>query len=307
MGTTVGIRVAAPTREGALRASEAAVLALADAADRLSTWQAGGALARLNAAPVRQAVVLDAATAAELGVALACAAQTEGAFDPTVGALADAWGLRRGGALPGRRALRQARRATGHHLLQLDGPAATRLHAGLRIEEGGFGKGAALDAALAAAAAAGATAAVIDAGGQLALRGPGRVAIAHPARRHEAAVVFALDGGHVATSGNGEQSFTVDGRRYGHLLDPRRGRPAPIWGSVTVFAERGLAADCLATALYVLGPDDGLRWAGQADVAALFLVDAQGGLRARASPSWLSRVGMPVTDGTGGAVGEEQR
>lgn len=293
MGTTVALRVAAPDRATAIAASEAAARALDAAAARLSTWQPGGALAAFNAAAVGVPFSLDPATAFELTEAVACSARTGGFFDPTVGALVDAWGLRSGGRLPSRRELRRALAATGTDGLRIVGTTAARLRPGLRIEEGGFGKGAALDAALAAAAAAGATAAVIDAGGQLALLGPVPVAIAHPTRRQEAAAVLKIDGGHMATSGNGERSFVVEGRRYGHLLDPQSGRPAPIWGSVTVLADRGLAADCLATALYVMGPTDGLRWAAQADVAAFFLVDAPDGLRARASPAWLRLVGLP--------------
>ncbi len=300
MGTTVTIQIEAPTRGAALRASEAAVLALADAADRLSTWQTGGALARLNASSSGQRVILDPATAADLGAALACATRTGGAFDPTVGALVEVWGLRTGGALPDRRVLRRARSATGYGQLRLDGHVAVRLREGLRIEEGGFGKGAALDAALAAAASAGATAATLDAGGQLALLGGGRAAVAHPSRRHEVAVVFNVNGGHVATSGNGERYFVVEGRRYGHLLDPRRGRPAPIWGSVTVYGERGIEADCLATALYAMGPAQGLHWAAQSEVAALFLIEEPDGLRALASPAWVSAIGMPsISERTG--------
>jgi len=70
-----------------------------------------------------------------------------------------------------------------------------------------------------------------------------------------------LPAGSVATSGNSERGVVVEGRRIGHLLDPRTGRPAPDFGSLTVWAERALEADCLATGLYVLGPERALAWA----------------------------------------------
>jgi thiamine biosynthesis lipoprotein len=76
----------------------------------------------------------------------------------------------------------------------------------------------------------------------------------------------------VATSGTSERWAQVDGRRLGHILDPRTGRPAPAWGSVTVVHPDPLVADILSTALYVMGPDEGLRWLDDhPGIAALFL------------------------------------
>lgn len=288
MGTTVSLLVSAPDRAQAVAASEAAVRAIEAAAARLGTWQGEGAIRRLNATPAGQAFELDAATAADLSAAVACAVDTGGAFDPTVGALVSAWGLRDGGRVPERRALQAAQAAVGWSLLDLRGGSARRLVAGLVIEEGGFGKGAALDAGLAALAAAGATAAVLDAGGQVAILGRARIDVAHPSRRRESVASIDLDGGHVATSGNGEQTFVIGGRRpYGHILDPRTGRPAPIWGSVTVRADTGLRADCLATGLYVMGPEAGLRWANEHGLAALFVLEGNDGrVELRPSGRW---------------------
>lgn len=291
MGTTVGLRVSAPDRAQALAASEAAVRAIEASATRLGTWQGEGALRRLNATPIGEDFKLDSATAADLSAAVACAVDTGGAFDPTVGALVSAWGLREGGRVPGRRALRAARAAVGWPLLDLRDGSARRLAAGLVVEEGGFGKGAALDAGLAALAAAGATAAVLDAGGQVAILGRARIDVAHPSRRSETVASIEIDGGHVATSGNGERALVIGDSRYGHLLDPRTGRPAPIWGSVTVRADTGLRADCLATALYVLGPEEGLRWANDHETGALFVLEGNDGrVDLRPSRMWPSRM-----------------
>jgi thiamine biosynthesis lipoprotein len=71
----------------------------------------------------------------------------------------------------------------------------------------------------------------------------------------------------------------VGGRRLGHVLDPRTGEPVPAWGSVTVVAEDPAVADMLSTALLVLGPDAGERWAkDRKDVAVLFLIARDGTL-----------------------------
>jgi thiamine biosynthesis lipoprotein len=60
----------------------------------------------------------------------------------------------------------------------------------------------------------------------------------------------------VATSGNYENFVEIEGKRYGHIIDPRTGQPVSAVLSVTVVAPTGLASDALSTGLFVLGPDD---------------------------------------------------
>lgn len=277
MGTEARLSVEARAEDGAraaaLAASEAAVEALERAEARLSTWTETSELARLNRAPVGEAVALSPRLAAELAAADACRRATGGAFDPGVGPLVDAWGLREGGRLPSPRELAAARLAAGGDGLELgEGGTAVRRRPGLRIEEGGFGKGAALDAAVVRLAADPAVASArLDLGGQVALyERPGRpaeaveLAVAHPRNRQLPVVAITLSGGSLATSGNSERGITVAGERRSHLLDPRTGEPAPDFGSLTVWTpgpESALQADCLSTGLYVLGPEAALAWA----------------------------------------------
>ncbi|HYH44475.1 MAG TPA: FAD:protein FMN transferase [Thermoanaerobaculia bacterium] len=310
MGTGLRIEVEAVDRAAGLAASERAVAALEAAEARLSTWRAGTELARLNRAPEGHPWPLSPALAADLEGALSCAAATGGAFDPTVGPLVAAWNLRRGGRVPDPAELAAARAATGHAGLRLADGAATRLRPGLAVEEGGFGKGAGLRDALTALAADPAVErALLDLGGQIAVfrrtAAPGasgwRVAVADPRRRDREVLEIAVDGGSVSTSGNSERCITVDGVRLGHLLDPRTGRPAPDFGSVTVWAADPLVADCLSTGLYVLGPEAAVRWAAShPEVEVLVLRDQreQGGrLQALASPGLRGRL-TPLTPPT---------
>jgi thiamine biosynthesis lipoprotein len=292
MGTTLDLTVEAPDRATALAASEKAVAALEVAEARLSTWRDDGELARLNRSPVGVPFHLSPALAAELRAAQECWAATGGAFDATVGPLVAAWGLRSGGRLPSAAELRQALAATGMDGLALRGETAVRLRPGVSLEEGGFGKGAGLKAAVAALAASGATAASLDLGGQLAVFGPGRreLAVADPARRDRPVVALTIDRGSVATSGNSERGIRVDGRRYGHILDPRTGRPAPDFGSLTVWTDDPLTADCLSK-LYVLGPERAVTWAAaHPGVEVLALLPSGKGVRALASRGLIGRL-----------------
>lgn len=265
MGTELEVRVEAASRDAALAASEVAVRALEAAEARLSTWRDDSELARLNRAPAGTPVQLSPRLAAELRGVRHWWRESGGAFDPGIGALVAAWGLRTGGRVPTLEERERARDAGGLAALRLEaGNRAVRLRPGLRIEEGGWGKGAGLDAAIEALRADGrATAAVLNLGGQVAVYGKGTswtVPLADPRDRRRAVVSLQIASGSLATSGNSEHGFELDGVRHGHLLDPRTGAPARDFGSLTVWAATALAADCLSK-LYVLGPDGALAWA----------------------------------------------
>jgi thiamine biosynthesis lipoprotein len=262
MGTSFTITVEAADRVSGLAASERAVAALEAAEARLSTWREDTELARLNRAAVGAPVPLSPALFADLEAAQRCREETDGAFDPAIGALVRAWGLRQGGRLPSAEERKAAVATSGLAGLALEGGTAVRRQPGLILEEGGFGKGAGLGNALAALAGAGVSRAFLDLGGQVAVLGGGWIVpVAHPWRRDRPAAVLSIDGGSVSTSGNSERGIEIDGRRLGHLLDPRTGEPAPDFGSLTVWTADPLQADCLSTGLYVLGPERALRWA----------------------------------------------
>jgi len=297
MGTTLAVEVDAATRGQALAAAEELIAAVADAEARLSTWRASSELSRFNRAPVGETVALSAATFADLERAVGCAAATGGAFEPAIAPLSAAWGLRGGGRRPAAEELAQARAASGSAgRLDLE-PAARTLvkRAPLRLDEGGFGKGAALGRALELAAARG-VGARLDLGGQLAWTGSEAhfvALLADPRDRARPVVALTLDAaaGSLASSGNSEHAVTVGGDRIGHLIDPATGAPAPDFGSVAVLAADPLEADCRSTALFVLGPERGLQWQAAArDGAAVFLVVVGDRLVVRASSALRGRL-----------------
>lgn len=297
MGTILELTVEARDRPTALTASERAVRALETTEARLSTWRSDSELSKLNATPAHEPFPMSRELTAELTAARRWWLETDGRFDPGVGGLVQAWGLREGGRRPVQAELTQAQAVGGLASLSLDGRNATREHAGLILEEGGFGKGAGLDAALSALRQAGATRAVLDLGGQVALFGPGpfRVAVAHPDDRDRPLLEVSLDGGSLATSGNSERGIVVDGEHLGHVLDPRTGQPVPDFGSITVWAPNALTADCLSTALYVAGPDAALAWVAERPGIEVIVIERAGetlrvrasnGLRGRLRPLW---------------------
>jgi len=75
----------------------------------------------------------------------------------------------------------------------------------------------------------------------------------------------------ISTSGNGERAVPGPDGPIGHILDPATHRPALFQGTVTVAAREATSADALSTALFVMGPEGGSRWADERRIAALFL------------------------------------
>ena len=260
MGTVLSLSVALPDRSAALEASEAAVVEIARVEERLTTWRAGGPLDRVNAARPGEAVALEPELSALLSAVFEWSERTEGAFDPTVLPLVRAWDLRGRGRVPNAALLSRALAATGRERFRLD-PATgeiRRLSGDAGIDEGAWGKGYALDRAVAVLRRAGVRDAQVDLGGQVSSIGRVAVAVADPRDRRRIAGAIEVENGSVSTSGNSERGRTIRGRRVGHLLDPRTGQPAPDFGSATVVAPSGLTADVLSTAFFVLGPAKGL-------------------------------------------------
>jgi thiamine biosynthesis lipoprotein len=103
------------------------------------------------------------------------------------------------------------------------------------------------------------------------------VAIANPARRDVPALLLTMTSGSLSTSSGSEKTFVVDGEHFSHLLDPRSGRALPPRGSASVVAKSAFEADLVSTALYVMGPEEGLAWANAHDVSAIFIVPAAAG------------------------------
>ena len=183
--------------------------------------------------------------------------KTGGAFEPRIRPLIDAWKTRADGTVPDATMIANA---------------LSKIRSGdAPIEEGGFGKGYALDRMMTKIAGD----AVINFGGQIVVRGSAPVTIAHPRHRDRALVALTLHDASLSTSSGSEKTFIVNGRQFTHIIDPRTGEALPARGSVSVIASSATDADILSTALYVMGVDEGLRWANAHDVAALFIDDGR--------------------------------
>lgn len=294
MGTTLEIAVQARDRASALAASEAASQAVVEADRRLSTWREDSELSAVNNRDSDQPLELSPMLARDLAEALNWHRKTAGFFSPGLGALVSAWDLRGAGRVPNDSELQEALidstvEGTNlvDHILYFGVP-------GLRFEEGGFGKGVALRDALESALANGAECVVLDFGGQVAVGGEcggTAIGVLDPSSRQQEIAVLDVIEGSVATSGLSERYLVVDGIRRGHILDPHTGTPAPDWGVVTVVASDPVVADCVATALFVMGPARGREWVqAQERLEAIFAERKGSKVELSATPGLRSRL-----------------
>jgi thiamine biosynthesis lipoprotein len=299
-GETMGTRWRAlactgPGPHGALRRALQSELDLVVA--QMSTWDEASDLARFNRAAPGSRHALPDAFAHVLACGLEVARASGGAFDPTVGALVDAWGFgpapRERAEPPTAAAVAAAQARGGWRRLAFDGGVACQ-PGGLALDLSGIAKGYGVDCVARRLEALGVSSYLVEVGGEL--RGAGAkpdgrpwfVALESPAADAGLPEHFvALHGLSVATSGDYRRFFDHAGARYGHTLDPRTGRPiAHGLASVSVLHADCMRADAWATALTVLGPDDGLAAARAHGLAARFVVRAGDGFVERLSPAY---------------------
>jgi thiamine biosynthesis lipoprotein len=220
--------------------------------------------------------------------AIGWAGATGGAFNPLVGPIIEAWHTRAEGAVPSSDAINAAAARASLSNAVIAGNVV-RLANNAEFEEGAFGKGYAIDRMLAQIDS---PPAVINFGGQLAVRGEARVTIADPDRRDVPVLALTIRDASLSTSSGSEKTFECGGVRFTHIVDPRTGRALPPRGSVSVVATSAFDADVLSTALYVMDAGEGLRWAGAHGVNAIFIT-SQRDVRVSAAAR---RAGIQILD-----------
>lgn len=251
----------------------------------MSNWDAASEVSELNARAGNGPQPASADLAAVVREATKLCAMTAGAFDTTVGSAVHAWGFDT--ESPGRPQpviARQVASQIGCDRVKVQTtPPAITLDRDTRLDLGGIGKGYAVDRALAVLRAHGVTRAKLDFGSSSLgfvgrLDGGWPIVVADPRDRDRPLLSFRVAQGAVSTSGQRERSFVRDGRRYGHIFDPRTGMPVESsLLSVTVIAPDGALADGLSTALFVMGTTDGARLVStMAETGAIFVEESHG-------------------------------
>lgn len=270
---------------------------------QMSPWKANSELSRFNRAAAGTWQQIPNEFMQVLAHALFVAEQTQGAYDPSIGHLANLWGFGPKGKIeqcPTESEIQEARQLTAWQRLKLDKQQARLYQAGnMQLDLCSTAKGFGVDQVARYLQTQGIVSYLVEVGGELRGLGmkpdqqPWWVEIDHDTLQNDgietASTVIALHGLSIATSGDQHRYFDFQGKRYSHTIDPRSGYPVTHQvTSVTVIHPECMIADALATAISVLGLEQGMAYAKQLHVATRIVLHDAPGLQEHFSPAMLA-------------------
>ncbi len=309
MGTHIALAAyTTPTLDEAAvqRAFDASVTEIRRLETLMTTWRPDSELSRVNAAAGKSPVAVGQETFDVVKEAIHASEISEGTFDITFESLHGLWKFDQDldPHPPTDAQIKAKLPFVGYHHIHLDPVAKTIFldSEGTKISLGGIAKGYAVDRAAKVLRDAGLTSFYVQAGGDLYAAGrkpdgsDWSAGIRDP-RGPEGAyfAVLPLSDHAFSTAGDYERSYVIGGKRYHHIIDPRTGKPATASRSVTIYAPTAFLADEVDDAVFILGPEKGLKLVESLDGVGAVIVDAhnnvviskrlQGKLRVTAAPT----------------------
>ena len=259
----------------------------------LHAWKESD-LVKLNRAIAagEQAIAVKPELARLIQNAAVFSAQSDGLFNPAIGALVALWNFHASEFRPVapdaqeiRRVLDAQPRMTD---LTLENNIVNCSNRCVQLDFGGYAKGYALDRAISFLRRHDLAGALINIGGNMMAMGekhaqPWRVGVQHPRKPGQIAQLPLHDGEAISTSGDYERYFMLNGKRYSHLIDPRSGWPAAGTQSATVLVRRsdgaGTRSDAASGPLFIAGAGGWRDLAARLDVSHVMLIDECGDLQ----------------------------
>jgi thiamine biosynthesis lipoprotein len=272
--------------EAALRAAFAKATAEIRRLEGLmTTWREESEISRVNAAAGKRPVAVSPETLAVIEKSVWMSEHSEGVFDITFEAMHGLWKFDQDleENVPSKAAVEAARKLIDFRKIKIDRKKSTVMldKAGMRMSLGGIAKGYAVDAASRVLAGEGVAAFLVQAGGDLYVKGRKpdgsrfKVGVRDP-RGMGPEDYFArleVEDHAFSTAGDYERGFVKDGHRYHHIIDPRTGFPATASRSVTIWAPDAFTADAIDDAVFILGPEKGLALVESLDGVGCVIVD----------------------------------
>lgn len=272
LGSPCELHLYAERETIARSAAEKAIADIRRIEARYSRYRADSFLSEINrTARAGGRIKVDAETAALLDYAQACYQQSDGLFDITAGILRQAWDFA-SGELPLQADIDALLPRIGWDKLEWNAPRLSFPVPGVELDFGGIGKEYAVDRAAVICVEAGIEHGLVELGGDIGVIGPHpdgspwRVGIRHPFQKDGDMALIEVSKGAIASSGDYERCIRINGKRYGHILNPMTGWPVQGLVAVTV-----VSAHCLL--------------AGSACTIAM--------LHGSAGPAWLADLGLP--------------
>jgi thiamine biosynthesis lipoprotein len=298
MGTSVEIAVSQTQAAKAEEVMEAAFREVQRIDFLMSNYREDSEISRVNRDAGKKETKVSPEMLRMIERAIEFSSLSEGAFDITIGPVFRLWNFREG-KFPEEKNLRENLKKVGYRQIKIDRSRSSIFlqEEGMEIDLGAIAKGYAADSASAVLKEKGIENFLVNAGGDLKVSGskekgvPWIVGIQHPRLPSKMVAKLSPRQAGVATSGDYKKFFIERGERYHHLLNPSTGTPARECQSVTVMAPSAMAADALATAVFVLGPKKGLALVERMNDVHAIIVDRGGSVLV--SPHWPAGVLLP--------------
>ena len=310
MGTTWSAKFVQPEQALVQTAVQSAIANRLEQLEQLfSTYRPNSTLSRFNAANTTDWISVPTEMAELATLSRTVSELTAGAYDVTVHPLVQLWGFaaeRRADSLPAPADIAAARALVDFRLLdvRMNPPALRKNRRQVTVDFSSMTKGFAVDSISELLTRLGAANHLVQIAGDMKSAGmmsdgrhwhagieDGRSTLPtrepSPVGSRGIASVIELRSAALSTSGNYRNFFELGGRRYGHVIDPRSGRPVsgPLV-SVSVVHSSAAMSSALATAFFVLGADDGFRLANEQKLACLFQVRSGVETVQRATPEF---------------------
>nr|WP_084296339.1 FAD:protein FMN transferase [Psychromonas arctica] len=262
--------------------------------DQMSTYRPQSELSLFNKS--ERAFEVSDATIKVVKRALQVYQQSGGAFDVTVGPLVNLWGFgpdKKPNKVPSAELIEQTKQKIGSQYLSIEGNRLVKAKPELYVDLSSIAKGYGVDVIAELLTKQGIINYLVDIGGELRANGtklnnaPWTLAVERPEFGQNVQRLLHIGDNAIATSGDYRNYFEFDGIRYSHTIDPATGRPiSHKLVSVTVIDKSSMVADALATAITVLGPENGLKFANKLNQPVFLLIKQDDGFIESYTPAF---------------------
>jgi thiamine biosynthesis lipoprotein len=240
---------------------------LQDYENKISTWSKSSQLSAFNK-PATNWFKFNPRVYNSLKEALTCATLSNEYFHPGLGNAIELWGLRNKLKIPTDRQIKNLKSSMNLAELIFEDKSykIKKLNKNFKFEEGGFAKGEGLDLLLDQLKHKSISHIELNFAGQIYVKKPTVVSIAHPEFRDQPLLTIELIQNSISTSSISENKFQIDGKIYGHILNPKTLYPINFSKkSISVIHHKNILADCLSTGLLVMSENkqELLKWMKQ--------------------------------------------
>lgn len=285
MDTIVSVTVVTDSREAAEKAVEKTFAEIGRFGDLINFYSDTSELSQINRNAGIRAVRVSPETLDIIEKAVYTAERSGGAFDPTIGPIVALWDFLHK-KKPTEMEIRRALPLVNYKDILIDRAEATVYlkRKGMMLDLGGIAKGYAADLAVDLLKKEGILSGLVSIAGDIRTFGmkpdksPWTIGLKNPRQesgKDEIIAKIRLKDQAISTAGDYERFFLGDGKRYHHLLDPKTGYPAELSRSVSVIARKGVISDGFDNAVFILGPEKGMKLVREMGVDAM-IIDSNG-------------------------------